>query len=290
MRTALVTGADGFTGKHLVALLEANGFHVIRSQFDLSDGELVRVEIKKLSTQKSIDWVIHLAAISFVGHADNLAFYDVNVLGTEYLLQALAALKQKPKVILASSANVYGSPESVSLIDERVCPSPVNHYACSKLSMEYIARQYMQQLQIVITRPFNYTGVGQSEQFVIPKIVSHFKQGLTTIELGNINVSRDFSAVEDVVESYWQIMNADINDTRGQVVNVCSGKAISLHQIINMLESISGYSIEVLVNPQYVRPNEIKSLCGSNQKLFDLTGFKPADDSLQKTLLKMFQA
>lgn len=137
-----------------------------------------------------------------MGHADARAFYDVNLFGTLNLLEALTALPELPrKVLIASSANIYGTP-GIEVIDESVCAAPVNHYACSKLAMEHMVRTWFDRFPIVMTRPFNYTGVGQDEKFLIPKIVSHFKRRAPKIELGNLDVSRDFSDVRDVAAAY----------------------------------------------------------------------------------------
>ena len=154
----LLTGANGFTGLFFRSVAEAAGHQVVALQTDLTQKAALYEEVQ----QAAPDTVVHLAAISFVGHADDTAFYAVNVVGTMNLLAGLAALPVKPtKVLLASSANVYGNCDA-SPITETQPPAPVNHYAMSKLAMEHMARTYLDRLPIVFSRPFNYTGPGQT--------------------------------------------------------------------------------------------------------------------------------
>jgi nucleoside-diphosphate-sugar epimerase len=237
---------------------------------DLTDAAAVREAVARIQPTH----VAHLAALAFVGHGDARAFYDVNLFGTLNLLEALAAAERPPlRVLIASSANVYGTP-GVEVIDESVCPAPVNHYACSKLAMEHMAHTFFERLPIVMTRPFNYTGVGQDEKFLIPKIVSHFKRQAPFIELGNLDVSRDFSDVRDVAAAYVALL-LDAQGVEGQTFNVCSGRAHSLREVLNMAERISGRSMEIRVNPAFVRSNEVPRLLGSGLKLQQLTGLSP---------------
>jgi nucleoside-diphosphate-sugar epimerase len=232
------------------------------------------------------DYVVHLAALSFVGHGDAEGFYRVNVLGTLNLLEALISQSSAPKkVLIASSANVYGTP-AVEVIDESICPAPVNHYACSKLAMEHMVRTWFDRLPIIITRPFNYTGPGQDERFLIPKIVGHFKRGERVIELGNLEVSRDFSDVADVVAAYVALLESEATAI---TVNVCSGHATSLREVMAMMGEIAGYEIEVRVNPAFVRANEIPTLRGDNRLLRTLIHCAP-QTPLNTTLAKMYEA
>ena len=161
----LLTGADGFTGIEFSSLAARSGHEVIALVSDIRDYEALLGELCRID----IDCVLHLAAISFVGHSNESEFYDVNVLGTTNILKAiLSAEKHLTKIVIASSANVYGN-SPVSPITELTMPNPINHYAMSKLAMEYMAKTFMNDLPIVIARPFNYTGSGQSKSFVIPK-------------------------------------------------------------------------------------------------------------------------
>ena len=256
----LVTGADGFTGRPLVEMGRAAGHVIVPLRADLTDQTGVQSEVLAAVP----DAVVHLAAISFVGHADDNAFYAINVIGTMNLLDALALLPRAPdRVLLASSANVYGNCEQ-SPISESQPPAPVNHYAMSKLAMEYMARTYADRLPLVVTRPFNYTGPGQALNFVIPKLVDHFARLAPSISLGNLNVEREFNDVQMLCDAYLQLLEHGVP---GEAYNVCSGQTYSLQHVIDTLIRITGHHAQVEVNPAFVRANEVHRLCGSPAKL-----------------------
>ena len=257
----LLTGADGFTGRHLTKAAEAAGFLVCPLRADLTDAQAVLAEVAAIMPSH----VIHLAAISAVTHADELAFYQVNLFGSLNLLQALAALPVMPKkVLLASSANVYGNHGSNVAIAETVCPKPVNHYAMSKLAMEHMAANFSDCLQIVIARPFNYTGVGHDVRFVVPKIVGYFQRYERTIELGNLEVYREYNDVRMVCDVYLKLLSSGVP---GEVYNVCTGEPHSLQEVIALVAELSGHKINVAVNPAFVRANELHYLAGDATKL-----------------------
>ena len=276
-KRALVTGLNGFTGRHMVAELAAAGYEVFGMvhhgeaagpglfPVDLREARQVRAVIDQVRP----DVVAHLAAISFVAHGDVAAIYQVNVMGTRNLLEALAAQDRAPRaVLLASSANIYGN-AARETIDESVAPAPANDYAVSKLAMEYMARLWLDRLPVIVSRPFNYTGVGQAAQFLIPKIVDHFRRGEQLIELGNIDVERDFSDVRMVARAYRLLLE---HPAPGAVFNVCSGQAYSLTEVLAMMAQIAGYEIGVRVNPAFVRANEVKRLQGDDGRLRRLVG------------------
>jgi nucleoside-diphosphate-sugar epimerase len=231
-------------------------------------------------------YVVHLAALSFVGHGDANGFYSVNLAGTRNLLAALAGLSEKPRcVLLASSANVYGNAQE-GVLAESAAVAPANDYAVSKLAMEYMAKLWQQELPIVITRPFNYTGQGQEEKFLIPKIVRHFRDRAAVIELGNLDVWRDFSDVRALVQAYAGLLERPA--AIGKTVNICSGMALSLREVIAMCETISGHSLDVRVNPAFVRANEVKTLCGNPALLQSLLpGWQPV--AFEQTLRWMLE-
>ena len=277
----LLTGAAGFTGLFFKSAAEAAGHQVVALQANLTDKAAVAAEV----LQAAPDAVVHLAAISFVGHADDTAFYGVNVVGTMNLLAALAALPVKPsKVLLASSANVYGNCDA-SPITEGQPAAPVNHYAMSKLAMEHMARTFFDRLPIVITRPFNYTGPGQASNFLFPKLVSHFAQRAPTIELGNLHVEREFNDVRMVCDAYLRMLDKGI---AGQTYNICSGQSYALKHIVLILEQLTSHQIKIKVNQNFVRSNEVIKMCGSTDKLFSAIGRLPYY-RLEDNLLSMLK-
>jgi len=210
--------------------------------------------------------------------------YDVNVIGTENLLSALDSSKLIPeKIVIASSATVYGNQNS-SVLAEGMCPKPVNHYGCSKLIMEHIVAGYFQKFNIIITRPFNYTGPNQPDHFLVPKIIKHYKEKKEYIELGNINVAREFNNVSDVSNIYYQLM---LCKTNSAIVNVCSGVGVYLNDIINYMDNFAGYKIKIKVNPDLIRANEIIELKGSTEIISSLISFEIKED-IQKTLMQMY--
>jgi nucleoside-diphosphate-sugar epimerase len=274
-KRALVTGHLGFTGRYVAGALQAGGYEVFGLVGETSEGTLQPIDLlDRAGVERSVarlrpDVVVHLAAIAFVANGDADAMYRTNVVGTRNLLEALATLDHSPKaILLASSANVYGN-SGTELLDEQVQPSPANDYAVSKLAMEYMARLWMDRLPITLIRPFNYTGVGQAENFLLPKIIAHFRRCDRVIELGNIDVARDFQDVRFVADAYKRLLGVD---SAGETVNVCSGRSVSLTEVIRMVQQIAGYEIEVRVNPAFVRGNEVSRLTGDNRKLANLIG------------------
>lgn len=270
-KRALITGIHGFTGRFMAAELAAQGCEVIgmgrqpsreagHYQVDLADTAALHKALADIQP----DIVVHLAAVAFVGHGVADAFYQVNLIGTRNLLEAIEACGKTPEcVLLASSANVYGN-ASEGLLDETTPASPANDYAVSKVAMEYMANLWQARLPIVITRPFNYTGVGQDENFLLPKIVAHFLRKAQKIELGNLDVWRDFSDVRAVVSAYRGLLEVK---PIGQTINVSSGVTHSLREVIDMCRDITGHDLITEVNPAFVRDNEVKTLCGDNSRL-----------------------
>ena len=263
----LVTGLDGFTGAYLGPLLQYHGYDVIRAaepDFNLLHPNSVSATVQSARP----NYVIHLAGISFVAHHDPSATYAVNTVGTTHLLNALECVGGLRKVILASTSQVYGN-ATQDPITEQTAPAPVSHYGCSKLAMEHMAHNWFDQLPILITRPFNYIGRGQAEHFLLPKLVEHFRRSIPVIELGNLDVERDFLDVRCVADAYVRLLEAPLES---QVVNISSGVGRSLVSIIEDLARITGHRLSIHTDPALVRDNEVKRMVGSNQRLLQLIG------------------
>jgi nucleoside-diphosphate-sugar epimerase len=264
----LVTGPDGFTGMHVGPLLRQHGYEVIRGaqpEFDLLRPESMNAIVEAVRP----DFVIHLAGISFVAHNDAAALYAVNTAGTTSLLKALEPMAARlRKVILASTSQVYGNATD-DPITEQTSTSPVSHYACSKLAMELMARTWFDRLPLLITRPFNYIGRGQSAQFLLPKLVDHFRRRAPVVQLGNVHVERDFMDVRSVGDIYVRLLESPL---QSEVLNIASGVGRTLRSIIDDLTHITGHRIGTEVNSALVRNNEVARLVGSSQRLQQVVG------------------
>lgn len=298
MTRTLVTGAAGFTGHYVSRMLAERGHevhglvHALEHKPAAGVAKVHQADLADLQSLERIvgeirpDHVIHLAAVSFVAHGDVDEIYRTNVVGTRQLLEALSnVVGSITSVLVASSANIYGNSRE-GILDECVPPAPANDYGVSKVAMEYVARLYMSRLPIVVVRPFNYTGRGQSESFLLPKIVAHARRNAPVIELGNLDVARDFSDVRTVAGTYVKLLTA--SGAVGETFNVCSGRAVSLRSVLEIVGQLSGHPMEVKVNPEFVRANEVRSLCGSSAKLQGIVG--PLDAiPLEETLSWMLE-
>ena len=287
--TVLVSGSSGFTGKYVRSALQSAGYRVAGLSNNTITSDEIRADLEDLDSLRSAiaatnpDYVIHLAGTAFVANEDAIGYYRVNLFGTLNLLQALKDVGVVPKkVVLASSAAVYGR-NPISPIGEDACPAPVSHYAMSKLAMEHFAKTWMDRLPIVITRPFNYTGPGQSSQFLIPKLVEHFFQTRSILRLGNLDVVREFNDVRMVAEVYVRLM---AKAPPGTTVNICTGKGYPLADILARLESLTKHRPEVQCDPALVRTSEIKELVGDCRLLDSLVPDAP-QFTLEETLQYM---
>jgi nucleoside-diphosphate-sugar epimerase len=250
----LLTGADGFTGRHLATRLRAEGMRVFGAtrhpsdaedvKMDLSDGASVAAAVAEVSP----DVVVHLAGIATALHANVAEIYAVNTVGTANLLSALAASPKLPRrVIIASSATVYAPPSDDTPITEDHPRRPAHHYGASKLAVEEIARLYSQKLPVIVTRPFNYTGVGQTGDFIVRKIIRHFQEGAAEIRLGELQLERDFSDRDSVRANVEMKTLSD--RLRPVVVDANRGPEhfAELHRTLARLERTDGMQLSDLI-------------------------------------------
>ncbi len=282
---ALITGIDGFVGRYLEGHLKGLGHDVFGiSPGGLSDrdnvfyGDIMDKEFVAAALKKALpDRVFHLAAISFVAHGNVHEIYEVNVLGTLNLYEALKRMKQEARLLFVSSSTVYGTvPRESQPMNEALPVKPVNHYAVSKASGELMAAVYRgSNVKTVVARPFNHTGVGQSLNFVVPKIVHAFAGKQTSIKLGNIDAYRDFSDVRDIVRAYADMLEKGAD---GEVYNVCSGVAYSIGDVIRILQDISGHEMAIEQDPALLRNMDIPYVAGDNSKIGRAVGWTPEID------------
>ena len=287
---ALVTGANGFVGHHLIEHLTDLGDKVEAldhhgpEPVDVTDAESVRERVLSAAP----DAVYHLAALSHVGQSWSapLQVFQVNAVGTLNVLRACIDARVS-RVLVVGSADEYGICNAdVTTIDEDMPLQPITPYGASKVAAEVCAFQAClgEQLGAIRTRSFNHTGPGQSDQFVISslakRVVEAERTGTSEIRVGNLDAVRDFSDVRDVVRAYRLLVErAD----PGSAYNVCSGQGSRVGDLAAQLLAMSSRPLSLVVDPELVRPVEVPRLVGSNARLRAATGWEPKY-TLEQTL------
>lgn len=286
---ALVTGHSGFVGKHLLAKFGGIPLQDASGRIDLLDYE----RVSEFVAASNFEYVIHLAAQSHVPTSINepVATINSNLIGTVNLLRALEDCGFTGRFLFVSSGDVYGSvAESDLPIDEEQNVNPGNPYAVSKVATEYFCLQQALRVKfdIMIARPFNHIGVGQSERFVVPKIIKEAYDASKSninrpIYTGNLHVTRDFSDVRDIVDAYVSILKKGKNR---EIYNVCSGNEIEIADLIKVATNQFSLKNPVKTDPALVRPNEQLRAFGNNEKLKKDTGWVPEFTS-EETVVEM---
>jgi GDP-4-dehydro-6-deoxy-D-mannose reductase len=286
MKRLFLTGHDGFVGHTLQALIArgdggARGYEVVlpSCRYDLTD----QASIEQALPAAAFDFVIHLAAQSFVPESfrDPRRTYDVNFLGTLNLFRALQDRGFKGRVLYVSSAEVYGqvAAEEMPIREDRP-PRPRSPYGVSKVAAEALCGQWhlTEGLDVIIARPFNHIGPGQTDRFVISSFarqVAEIKLGLRNplIEIGDVEVTRDFTDARDVVEAYLLLLE---RAATGEIYNICSGREVWIRDLLPTLFALAGVDARLFQDPARMRPAEQKRLLGSCAKLAGCTGWRPA--------------
>ena len=275
---ALITGIDGFVGKHLEHELIDNGYEVFglsrkasgqnRFSCDINDFECLSRVIYNVMP----DFVFHLAGFSTLPESFNepeLCF-KINVDGTKNLLKAISQANINPRILVVSSSLVYGNP-AYNPIDE-ACPlNPSSPYAYSRIEQEKAALS--SGLNVIIARSFNHTGPEQKDTFAIPSFKKQVRDAKTGDEIlvGNLDVVKDYSDVRDVVKAYRLLLEKGVF---GEIYNVGSGKEYVMRKILERIIDKSGKDLKIVTDLARVRPSEIsKSVCDT-KKLYRVIAFK----------------
>ncbi len=292
----LVTGQRGFVGTHLTRMVTTQqpwaGTVTLaaRAEFDLLDPQ----SLERMIGDDVPDAVIHLAGQTAVpaAIANPAETLQVNLIGTLNLLQTLKKRGFAGSFLYVSSGDVYGAVAEADLpIDENQPPQPRNPYAVSKIAAEALCQQWsrVEPWRIVIARPFNHIGPGQRADFVISEVarqIVRIKRGLqpARLELGDVDVSRDFLAVEDVIGAYMALLRSGRN---GEIYNVCSGREFVIRELIEQMLALAGISASIERDSRRFRPADQRRVVGDNAKLRGATGWQPRislNDSLQSIL------
>ena len=292
MACILVTGATGFVGSYLFSLLAQDGHEVWgttksqpRERVLLCDFEDEN-QVTKVIEGVIPDIIIHCAAISSVISSSAYQYYLSNTVGTENLLKSVAAMGRK-RFVFMSTAGVYGNQDR-ELLSEDLCPKPVHHYGMSKFCCERLVANFSTDLDCSIVRPFNVIGENQTADFIVPKLVRAFSKREKSIELGNINVFRDYIDIHEACEIVKFISFSD--NSIGNTYNLCTENPVSISQLIDFLEKISNHKISVEINEKFVRKNEVWKLIGDRTKLNGLIGDQVEHVPIEQSLKRMLTA
>ncbi|MFZ0249187.1 MAG: GDP-mannose 4,6-dehydratase [Acidimicrobiales bacterium] len=276
---ALITGGKGFVGQWLAAHLKDCGddVTVIDIETDVADGDAVRHVMAAVAP----DAIYHLAAMTHVGESweNPSQVLRVNVLGTAEILAAARSLERSPRVLVVSSAEVYGvvTPDQLPL-GEDTPAEPASPYAASKLAAEAVALQAWRGFgqPVVVVRPFNHIGPGQSPNFFVPalakRIVEAERSGATSLPVGNLTTRRDFTDVRDVVTAYRLLIE---RGEPGAIYNVCSGRDVAMSDVAGQLLELAGADVRLETDPDLLRPVDVPVLRGSAALLTATTGWEP---------------
>lgn len=289
----LITGGSGFTGRPLAERLRKGGYSVTAVGRGAGGADAVNMDLCDLDglthllSRMQPASIVHLAGISAPSHGNIGEIYSANVIGTANLFAAMERANLEPRIIIiASSAQLYAVPSDGGIINEESALRAKSHYAVSKHATEEISRLYSQKFPILITRPFNYTGPGQSANFLVPKIVHHYAERRSEIRLGNLDLFRDFSDIDRAVEAYARLVTLPVNPT---TVNICSGRAVHLVDILEIMSDLSGHQIRIVSDPTLVRADEPRTLIGSPARLESMVGDLP-NPGFKDTLTRMYDA
>lgn len=295
----LITGLTGFVGRSIVSCFsefgERFGFNCqlvgVGEEYDLLRYE----SVLRLCELSRPDWVLHLAGQSSIPKSiqNPAQTLNVNVVGTANLLKALSVSSFRGRFLYVSSADVYGAILNDELpVTEAKIPAPRNPYASSKVGAEVLCQQWQRSsgMDLIIARPFNHTGPGQTEHFALSgfakKLAELKLQGRhhAQLEVGNLSVTRDILDVKDVIDAYFMLL--ELGES-GETYNICSGVETKLQDAVEKLADIAGMSVDFEIDPQRLRPFEQMRVKGCGMKIANQIGWKPKV-SIEDTLKSVF--
>lgn len=306
-KTALVTGADGFIGSHLVETLLRHGYHVralaLYNSFNnwgwLEDIpantnlEIVCGDVRDPNFCRTIcqgvDIVFHLAALIAIPYSYVApdSYVDTNIKGTLNMCQA-ARDAGVERIIVTSTSEVYGTAQYVP-IDEKHPRQPQSPYSATKIGADAIAKSFYNafDLPVVIARPFNTYGPRQSARAIIPTIITQIASGIKEIKLGDLTPTRDFNFVADTAEGFVALAQAP--DIEGMEINIATGTEVSMGDTLKLISQIMGADIAQICDPERLRPakSEVNRLCGDNTLITTLTPWRPThtlEQGLRETI------
>jgi len=268
----LITGADGFVGRHLSALL---GSEAVALAGDVTEPRVVLRQVR--ATRPAA--VVHLAARSSVAEswARPTEIWRVNVLGTVNVLAAVAAAQRDARVLVVSTGEVYGSATTGPIQEDSPC-RPVSPYAASKAAAELASSQARrsENLDVVVARAFPQIGPGQDERFAVGSWTGQIARlelkGGGTLTVGDTSVRRDLTDVRDVCEAYKRLL---VPSVPAGVYNVASGVAVEMLDVLNSLVASARCAVEVQTEQELIRESDIPVLCGDAERLRSATGWAP---------------
>jgi GDP-4-dehydro-6-deoxy-D-mannose reductase len=281
----LITGAEGFVGTHLTALL---GDEAVPGDADVLDGDAVAAAVRAAAPRA----VAHLAAQSSVAEswADAAGVWSVNVVGTVNVLEAVRAEAPQARVLFASTGEVYGNAETIPT-PESAPPAPVSPYAATKAAAEIACAQIARGgVPVVVARAFNHEGPGRDERFAVGSWTRQIAEleaaGGGTLEVGDLGAERDLTDVRDVCRAYTLLLDDAVEPA---TYNVCSGKAVPMSSVLEQLVALARCKVTVERRPDRMRPADIPRLVGDPSRLRTATGWVP-QIPLEQTLADALDA